>query len=192
MPLTGAHAQIEHNRRVARLRQFKALFHHVHDGRQIGARIEQPDRGLHRIGVGALLNDARAFAIVLTEHDQGAANDARRSEVRQSVSRDIGADDRFPGHRAAQRIIDRSAEHGGSGGLVSTGLDVHAKLGEEVLGLDHDIQQMRDRRALIAADIAYAGLQQRLGDGEDAFAAKPFSSAKPQRLDLFAERAFHK
>jgi hypothetical protein len=68
---------------------------------------------------------------------------------------------------------------------------VHAKLGEQVLGFNHDIQQMRDRRALIAADIAHAGLQQRLGDGEDAFAAKSLAGAKPQRLDFFAERAFH-
>ena len=96
-------------------------------------------------------------------------------------------DDRFPGHRAAQRIIDRGAEHGRGGGLVGASLHVHAKLGEQVLGFDHDIQQMRDRRALIAADIAHAGLQQRLSDGEDAFAAKAFTGAKPQRFDFFGE-----
>jgi hypothetical protein len=176
---------------VAHFRQLKALFHHVHDGRQIGPRIDEPDRGLHRVGVGPLLDHARAFAVILAEHDQGAANDARRSEIRQRIGGDIGPDDRFPGHRTTQRIIDRGAEHGRGGGLVGAGLDVHAKLGEQVLGFNHDIQQMRDRRALIAADIAHAGLQQRLGDGEDAFAAKSLAGAKPQCLDFFAERAFH-
>jgi hypothetical protein len=185
--VTGAHAQVEHDRRVTRLRELKALFHHMHDGRQIRPRVDEPDRGLHRVGVGAFLDHARAFAIVLAEHDQSAANDAWRCEVRQSVGRDIGADDRFPGHRAAQRIIDRGAEHGRGGGLVGAGLDVHAKLGEQVLGFDHDVQEMRDRRALVAADIAHAGLQQRLSDGEDAFAAKAFTGAKPQRFDFFGE-----
>jgi hypothetical protein len=68
---------------------------------------------------------------------------------------------------------------------------MHAKLGKQVLGFHHDVQQMRDRGALIAADIAHAGLQQRLGDGEDAFAAEGLAGAKPQRFDFFAERTFH-
>jgi hypothetical protein len=75
--VTGAHAQVEHDRRVAGLRQFEAFFHHTHDDRQIGPRIEQPDRRLHRVGIGAFLDDARAFAVVLAEHDQGAADNAR-------------------------------------------------------------------------------------------------------------------
>ena len=49
---------------------------------------------------------------------------------------------------------------------------------EQVFGLDHDVEQMRDRRALIAADIRHAGLQQRLGDGEDAFAAEGLAVAE--------------
>jgi hypothetical protein len=189
--VTGAYSQVEHDRRVARLGQLKAFFHHLHDGRQIGPRVDEPDRGFHCVGVGAFLDHARTFAVVLAEYDQGAADDARRSEVRQSVGCDVGADDRFPGHRAAQRIIDRGAEHGRGRRLVGAGLDVHAKLGEQVLGFDHDVQEMRDRRALIAADIAHAGLQEGLGDGEDAFAAKAFTRAKPQRFDFFGERAFH-
>jgi hypothetical protein len=35
-------------------------------------------------------------------------------------------------------------------------------------------------------------LQQRLGDGEDAFAAKGFAGAEPQRIHFFLERAFHR
>ena len=50
---------------------------------------------------------------------------------------------------------------------------------------------MGDRGTLIAADIAHARLQQRLGDGEDALAAEGLAGAKPQRFDFFAERAFH-
>jgi hypothetical protein len=50
---------------------------------------------------------------------------------------------------------------------------------------------MGNRRALITADIAHAGLQQRLGDRKDSFASKRRATAEPQRLDLLAERAFH-
>jgi len=47
---------------------------------------------------------------------------------------------------------------------------------------------MRDRRALIAADIGDAGLQQRLGDGEDAFAAEGVAVAEPEILDFTSKR----
>ena len=47
---------------------------------------------------------------------------------------------------------------------------------------------MRDGRALIAADIGDAGLQQRLGDGEDPLAAKFLALAQPQLLDLLVRR----
>ena len=177
--------------RVARLRQLEALLHHAHDGRQIRPRIEQPHRRFHRIGIGALLDHARALAVVLAEDDQRAADHARRGEVRQRVGRHIGADDRLPGHGAAQRIVDRGAQHGGGRGLVGAGLDMHAEIGEQVLGLDHDVEQMRDRRALIAADIAHARLQQRLGDRQDAFAAEGLAGAELERLDFLLERAFH-
>ena len=68
---------------------------------------------------------------------------------------------------------------------------MHAELGEQVLGLDHDVEQMRHRRALVAADIAHAGLQQRLGDREDAFAAEDVAVAQLERLHFLLERAFH-
>src|SRR5262249_56764467 len=48
------------------------------------------------------------------------------------------------------------------------------------------------RRALIAADIAHAGLQQRLGHGEDALAVEGLALAELERLHLFFERAFHR
>ena len=67
---------------------------------------------------------------------------------------------------------------------------MHAEIGEQILGLDHDVEQMRDRRALIAADIAHARLQQRLGDRQDAFAPEGLALAELERCDLFLERAF--
>jgi hypothetical protein len=66
-----------------------------------------------------------------------------------------------------------------------------AKIGQQVFGIDHHVEKMRDRRALIAADIAHARLQQRLGDGKDTFTAKYFAIAEPQRIDFLFERAFH-
>ena len=68
---------------------------------------------------------------------------------------------------------------------------MHAEVGEQVLGLDHHVEQVRDRRALVAADIAHAGLQQRLGDREDALAAEDLAVAQLQRLHFLLERAFH-
>ena len=68
---------------------------------------------------------------------------------------------------------------------------MHAELGHHVLGVDQHVEQMRHRRALIAADIGYARLQQRLGDREDAFATEGLAVAEPQRLDFLLERAFH-
>jgi len=68
---------------------------------------------------------------------------------------------------------------------------VHAEFGHVVLGLHHDIEQMRYRRALIAADVGDAGLQQRLGDGQDALAVKGVALPQPQQADLLAEGDFH-
>ena len=59
-----------------------------------------------------------------------------------------------------------------------------AELGHDVLGVDQHVEQVRHRRALIAADIAHARLQQRLGDGEDALAVEFGAVAEPQRLHL--------
>jgi len=111
--VAGAHAQLQHDRRVACLRQLKAFLDGVDDRGQVWPRIEQPHRAFHGVGVGALLDHARAFAVVLAQDDERAANDAGRSQVRQRIGRHIGADDRLPGHGAAQRIVNRGAQHGG-------------------------------------------------------------------------------
>ena len=64
---------------------------------------------------------------------------------------------------------------------------MHAELGHHVLGVDQHVEQVRDRRALIAADIGDAGLQQRLGDREDALAAEGLAVAELERLDFLLE-----
>ena len=53
------------------------------------------------------------------------------------------------------------------------------QLAQNILRVGQDVHQMADRRALVAADIADAALQQGLGDGEDAFAGN--SSPAPSR-----------
>ena len=190
--VAGADAQLHHHGRVARLRELEALLDHAHDGGKIGARIEQPHRGFHGVGIGALLDHARAFAVVLAQDDHHAADDAGGGEVRERVGRHVGADDRFPGHGAAQRIVDRGAEHGRGGGLVGAGLEMHAEVADDVLGIDQHVEQMRHRRALVAADIAHARLQQRLGHGQDALAVEGLAVAELERPHLFLERTFHR
>ena len=190
--VAGAHAQIEHYRRVARLGQIETFFDHVDDGRQIGPRVKQPDRGFHGVGIRTLLDDAGAFAKIFAEHDQRAADDTGRRQVRQRIGRHIGADDGFPRYRTAQRIIDRGAEHSRRRGLVGAGLDMHAEIGKQILGIHHDVEQMRHRRALVAAHIAHARLQQRLGDREDAFATKRLAVAEAERIYFLLKRAFHR
>ena len=46
---------------------------------------------------------------------------------------------------------------------------------------------MADRRALIAADIADAGFQQRLGQRQDAFAGEGLAFSEPQMFDFRLE-----
>src|SRR5262249_166919 len=58
--------------------------------------------------------------------------------------------------------------------------------------LHHHVEQMRDRRALVAADVAHARLQQRLGDGQNSLAAEGVSRAELECLHFGLERAFHR
>jgi len=81
------------------------------------------------------------------------------------------------------RVYDRNA--------AIAGFDMHAEIGEQILGVDHDVEQMRDRRPLVAADMADARLEQRFRDREDALAQKCLAGAKPERIHVFLEGAFH-
>ncbi len=188
--VAGAHAQLEHDRSMARLGKLEPLLDHAHDGRQVGTRVEQPHRGLHRIGIGALLDHARALAVILAQNDHRAADHAGRRQVRQGVCRHVRPDDRLPGDGAAQRIVDRGTQHGGGGGLVGAGFQMHAELGHHVLGVDQHVEQVRHRRALVAAHIGDPGLQQRLGDRQNALAAENLPVAELQRLHFLRKRTF--
>ena len=64
-----------------------------------------------------------------------------------------------------------------------------AQLVQKVLRFDQHVDQMRDRRALVAADIGHARLQDGLGDRQDALAAEDFTIAQPERANLLGERA---
>ena len=61
--------------------------------------------------MGALLNDGGTFAIVFADHDQRTTDHAGRSQIRQSIRRDIRADDGFPSDRAAQGVVDAGTQH---------------------------------------------------------------------------------
>ena len=63
---------------------------------------------------------------------------------------------------------------------------MHAELIEDALRVGKHVHQVRDRRALVAADVGDPGLQQRLGDGKNALASKFLARAQPQRLDFLA------
>ncbi len=65
-----------------------------------------------------------------------------------------------------------------------------AEVVEHVLGVRQHVHQMRDGRTLVAADIGHAGLQQGLGDREDALAAKDLALAELQVFDLARKRSF--
>ena len=186
--MTGPDADLEHDRRVRRLGQFETGLDRSHDALEIRLGIEQPDLRLHRKGVAALLHDRGAFAVVLANNDQRAAGHPARREVGERVGGDVGADRRFEGGGAAQRIIDRGAESGSGGRLVGARLEAYAELGEHIARVRHHVDEVRDRRALIARHVGDARLQQRLGDGQDAFAAEFLSRTQLELRHLALER----
>ncbi len=67
---------------------------------------------------------------------------------------------------------------------------MHAELVEQVLRFDQHVDQMRHRRALIAADIGHARLQDGLGDREDALAAEHLALAQAKGPDFLGEGPF--
>src|SRR5262249_34294877 len=107
-------------------------------------------------GVAALLHDRGAFAIILADDDQRAASDAAGGEVGERVGGDIGADRRLEGCGAAQRVVDRGGERGGGGGLGGAGLETDAELLQHVVGVGQHVDQVRNRRTLVAGDVGHA------------------------------------
>ena len=188
--MAGPNAHHQHDGRIRRLGQGKAMLHRLDDGGQIRARVQQPELRLHRKGVAAFLHDGRAFAVILAQDDQRAAGDTRRGQVRQRVRRHIDADRPLEGHRAPDRVMHRGRQHGRRCRFVRIRLEPHAKLAQQVLGIGQHIHQVADRRALIAADIAHAIFQQGLGQRQNAFTGKGFPRPQTQVFDFCLERPF--
>ena len=127
---------------------------------------------LHREGVAALLHDGGALAVILADDDQRPAGDAARGEVGERVRGDVGADRGLERDGAAQRIVrprpPASRRRWPRRRTIRSG----RRAPQDVVGVRQHVHQVRDRRALIAGDVGDAGLQQRLGDGENALAAE--------------------
>ena len=68
---------------------------------------------------------------------------------------------------------------------------MHAELVHDVARIVQHVHHVRHRRALVAADVGDAGLQQRLGDREDALAVEGLAFAELEQLDFLLERTFH-
>jgi hypothetical protein len=185
--MAGADAQLHQRGHVAGLAECEAVLDQVHHPAQVGARVQQNHAGLQRVGVRALLDHAGAFAVVLAHHHQHAALHAGRRQVGECIGCHVGADDGFPGHRAAQRVVDGRAEHRGRRRFVGTSLYMHAKFVHVPFGLHQHVHQVRHRRPLVAAHIGHARLQQALGDGQNALAMKGLALAQAQGFDFLAE-----
>ena len=141
-------------------------------------------------GMDALLHDRGAFAVILADDDQRAAGDAAGGEIGDRIGGDIGADRGFEGDRAADRIMHRGRERRRGGGFRRRVLEMDAELVEHVLGVGEHVHEMGNRRTLIAADIGDAGLQQRLGDGENSLAAELLAVAELEILHFACKRPF--
>ena len=103
--------------------------------------------------MAALLHDRGAFAVVLTDDNQRAAGDPARGKVGERVGGDVGADGRLERRGAAQRIVDRGGERRGGGGLVRACLEADAELAQHVVRIGEHINEVRDRRALVAGHV---------------------------------------
>ena len=187
--MAGADAQLQHHRRIRRLGKLEPSFHHLHDALEIRTRVEEPHLGFHGKGVRALLHDRGALAVVLADDDERAAGHPARRHVRERIARHVRTHGRFPGDGAADGVVHGSRQHGRGGGLRGARLEPRAQVLEHVLGVRQHVHQVRDRRALIAAHVAHAGLQQCLGDGEDRLAVKFLALAETQLADFLSKRA---
>src|SRR3569832_543295 len=66
---------------------------------------------------------------------------------------------------------------------------MNAELIEDAFGIGQHVHEVRDGRALITAYIGNAGLQQRLGDCENALAMKLLAFLEAELLNFLGERA---
>ncbi|MBC7938217.1 MAG: hypothetical protein H7Z19_00395 [Chitinophagaceae bacterium] len=188
--MAGADAQLHHHRRVAGFRELETLLDGRHHAGQVGAWVQQPDLRLHRKRVAAFLHDRRTFAVVFADDDQRAASDTARGQVGQCVRRDVGAHRGLEGDGAAQRVVHRRGQRGGSGGFAGAVLEADAVFGQDVLRVGQHVHQVADRRALVAGDVGDARFQQRLRHCQNPFAAEALAFAQAQLLHFLDKRTF--
>ena len=129
-------------------------------------------RLLQRVCVRALLDHAGAFAVVLADDDQRAAD--RRPATPGSTARR-----RRRWCRRSTSTSPRRAAGSGSTRRASRPPTPRSRTPRRArracrgrAGLHHHVEQVRHRRALVAADVRHARLQQRLRDREDALAVE--------------------
>ncbi len=67
---------------------------------------------------------------------------------------------------------------------------MHAEVIQYLARIGENVHQVRDGRALIAADIGHACLQQGLRDGEYGLAFEYLAGSEPERLNFACERPF--
>ena len=96
----GADAEADHRGQVRRLGQAEALLDHAREVLQARPRVHEAERGLEGEGVRPLLDHARPRAVVLADHDEGAADDPDGRQIGQRVRGHVGAHDGLPGDRA--------------------------------------------------------------------------------------------
>ena len=185
--VAGADPDLQDHRRMGGLGQLEAVAYRLHDGGQVRARVQQPELGLGGEGMSALLHDRGAFAVILAENHHRAAGHAARGEIGERIRRHVGADGPLEGDRAPDRIVDRGGEHGGGRSLAGVGLEMHAELVQDLLGVGEHVDQVRNRRARIAADIADAAFEQGLRNRQNSLAAKFLPRADAQILNFLCE-----
>ena len=137
--------------------------------------------------MGPFLHDGRAFAVILPDDDERAAPDPGGGYVGQRVRGHVGADGGFPGHRAAQRVIDRGSQHGGRSRLTGGLLEVDAQFFQDLPGIGKNVDQVADGGSLVAADIGDTGLQQGLGYRENALPVQFVAVSQTEHLYLLCE-----
>ena len=186
--VTGADADAEEDRLVARFGETEPLFDEPRERRQAVLRIDERNARLQRRGVRPFLEDAGALTIILADDDQRATDDACGRDVRKRIGGDVGADHRLPGDGAPHRIVDGRSEERGGRRLTARLLEVDPHRPEQrLVGVGQDVEQMRDGSTRITTDVAHARLEEGLGDGEDALATQNFACPVAELLDVLGE-----
>ena len=107
-----------------------------------GRGIDQTHGRLHGERMAAFLDDTGAFAVILADDNQRPALNAGRRQVRQTVRGDIGADNRLPGYRTTQGVIDGGRQHGRRRGFVGAYFEMNAQFIEDGLGIGQNVHKM--------------------------------------------------